>query len=302
MLQNHISVCVCTYKRPELLAKLLDKLPAQESAGLFTYSVVIVDNDEKQAAKSVVEAIQQQSNIEMAYYAEPRPGISYARNMAVEKTKGNLIAFIDDDEFPDGNWLLSLFKARIKYNADGVIGAVLPYFEQPPPAWLTKGKICFWRIHPTGTVLNNGNTGNVLFKREILELGQPSFDPDFGLSGGEDSFFFQKLIKRGFVFVACSEAVAYEFVPAWRMGTTYLLKRYFLNGANTVRIVRHIGSLTCQWEWFLKSIVAIVAYPILLPVSLLSGLHLFMEYLLKISYFGGVSLEFIHMFPTYNRS
>ena len=37
----HISVCICTYKRPIPLKRLLDSLKQQETGGLFTYSVVV---------------------------------------------------------------------------------------------------------------------------------------------------------------------------------------------------------------------------------------------------------------------
>lgn len=41
----HISVCICTFKRPSLLLRLLKELAGQETQGLFTYSIVVVDND-----------------------------------------------------------------------------------------------------------------------------------------------------------------------------------------------------------------------------------------------------------------
>ena len=43
----HVTVCVCTYKRPALLARLLDALARQATRGTFTYSLVVADNDER---------------------------------------------------------------------------------------------------------------------------------------------------------------------------------------------------------------------------------------------------------------
>jgi hypothetical protein len=40
---DHISICICTFKRPKLLYKLLDLLPRQIIENSFTYSVVVVD-------------------------------------------------------------------------------------------------------------------------------------------------------------------------------------------------------------------------------------------------------------------
>ncbi len=302
MLENHISVCVCTYKRPKLLAKLLDEIQNQKTLDLFTYSVVVVDNDKQQTVKNIVESIQKNSNIEIAYYVETRRGISHARNKTIEKAKGNFIAFIDDDEFPEEDWLLNLFNTCIEFDADGVIGNVLPYFEESPPDWLRKGKFGFKHSGKTGTCLATGSTSNAFIKKSVTEFEKPSFDPDFGLSGGEDSVFFQRLIKNGYVFVACAEAIVHEFVPSQRMSKTYLLKRYLLEGANTIRIFRITESFASKMKLLLKSVVAIVAYSISLPVLFLLAKHLFMKYLLKISYWGGVLLESIHISPIPNRS
>jgi hypothetical protein len=40
-----ISVCICIYKWPDLLARLLRDLARQETEGWFTLSIVIADND-----------------------------------------------------------------------------------------------------------------------------------------------------------------------------------------------------------------------------------------------------------------
>ena len=45
MARDHICVCVCTYKRPAGLERLLEKLRLQDTKGLFDFSVVVVDND-----------------------------------------------------------------------------------------------------------------------------------------------------------------------------------------------------------------------------------------------------------------
>jgi len=48
----HITVCICTFKRPELLGQILESVAKQETNGLFTYSVVISDNDRAESARS----------------------------------------------------------------------------------------------------------------------------------------------------------------------------------------------------------------------------------------------------------
>ena len=206
-----ISVCICTFKRPHLLSRLLYELDRQKTGALFTYSIVIVDNDVSQSSAEVVLQFRKMSPLEITYFVEPEQNIALARNKALANAKGDFIAFIDDDEFPATDWLIKLFQTCQAHKVDGVLGPVLPHFEGSPPAWVTKGRFCDRPSHPTGFKIdwNEGRTGNLLIKREILDGIDPVFRPEFG-SGGEDRNFFRRMIERGRVFVWCNEAVAYE--------------------------------------------------------------------------------------------
>ena len=67
---------------------------------------------------------------------------SHSRETARFGTRsGNLVAFIDDDECPVGDWLAQLFKTLKRYGADGVLGPVVPDFPTAAPAWLKKGRV-----------------------------------------------------------------------------------------------------------------------------------------------------------------
>ena len=84
---KHIAVCLCTHKRPDLLKKLLHELDVQDTAGLFTYSIVVVDNDRLQSAESVVADFAANSKVSVKYYVEPKQNIALARN----KTRPSLV-------------------------------------------------------------------------------------------------------------------------------------------------------------------------------------------------------------------
>ena len=101
----HIDVCVCTYKRTRYLAYLLERLSAVDTGDLFTYSIVVVDNDRSRSAEPVVASFEEVSSLYVQYLVEPRQNIALARNMAVRTGRGEFIAFIDDDEYPAEDWL-----------------------------------------------------------------------------------------------------------------------------------------------------------------------------------------------------
>jgi succinoglycan biosynthesis protein ExoM len=288
----HISICICTYKRPDLLKRLLEELGRQETEELFSYSIVVTDNDRSRSAQDIVSDLDSRLAVDIVYCVEPQQNIALARNRALANATGNFIAFIDDDEFPIQNWLLTLLKACHVYQADGVLGPVKPYFEQEPPQWVIKGRFFERPIHETGFVIDwtEGRTGNLLFKRRILKgIGQP-FRPEFG-SGGEDRNFFIRMIEKGHVFRWCNEAVAYEVVPRVRWKRSFMLKRALLRGKMS------LNHRTSGPPAVLKSLVAVPLYLLALPFLLLVGQHKFMEYLIKLCDHAGRILALLGFNP-----
>jgi succinoglycan biosynthesis protein ExoM len=272
----HISVCVCTYKRPLLLKRLLDELQRQNTDGLFTYSIVVADNDEAQSAAVVVEEARSGSAIQLAYCVELRQNIALARNRVVANAEGDFLAFIDDDEFPDANWLLTLFNTCNAYNVDGVLGPVKRHFDETPPAWMLKSRFYDRRVNQTGMRVDwqEARTGNVLLKRSILKDDAMPFRPEF--RAGEDQDFFRRKIEAGFVFIWCAEAVAFEVVPPARWKRKYLLRKALLRGA-TAALQPNCGVASVA-----KSFLAVLAYAVALPFALLFGQHHFMTLLVKL--------------------
>src|SRR2546422_3037966 len=258
---KHISVCVCTYKRPHSLKRLLEELRGQDTSGLFTYSIVVADNDHLQSARDVVWDFATASSIPIRYCVEPRQNIALARNKAIENAAGDFIAFIDDDEFPTKRWLLTLFEACSKYGADGVLGPVMCHFEEMPPDWVRKGKFYERPTYPTGLVIDwtKGRTGNVLLKRQVVAGTAAPFDPNFHRAGDQD--FFRRMIAKGHVFVWCDEAVAYEVVPPVRWTRTFMLKRALLRGT--------IGMQhpTTRLGRIAKALIAVPTYTVALPFA-----------------------------------
>ena len=273
---KHISVCVCTYKRPEFLKRLLNALGEQETGGLFTYSIVVADNDRLQSGEAAVEEFRKSHSVSIRYCVEARQNIALARNKAIENAEGDFAAFIDDDEFPAGNWLLNLFRACEQYQVDGVLGPVRRHFDETPPKWIVKGEFYERPIHPTGLPVrwSMGRTGNVLLRKTVFTPGEPPFRPEF--RHGEDQDFFRRAIASGRRFIWCSDAIAYEVVPPVRWKRTFMLKKALLRGS-TAALHPTLGAAD-----ILKSVVAVAAYTLALPFALILGQHRFMTLLVKL--------------------
>ena len=291
MSNEHISVCVCTYKRPQLLKRLLDALRDQESGGLFSYSIVVVDNDRSRSAEDVVGEFGASSGIPIKYCVEPQQNIAMARNRAIENAAGDLIAFIDDDEFPIKRWLLTLFEALHKFGVDGVLGPVKPHFDDEPPQWVVKGKFYDRPSYPTGFVIDwrKGRTGNVLLKRQLFDPSTQVFSPEFRT--GEDQDLFRRLIAKGHVFIWCHEAMAFEVVPRARWNYSFMLRRALLQGAAS-RLHPTFGVRDIA-----ISMIAVPAYIAVLPFSLVLGQGRFMSPLVRLCNHAGRLLASLGINP-----
>lgn len=271
---GHITVCVCTFKRPAALERLLLALDRQCTRDAFTFSAVVVDNDARETARETVARVSARVQYTIIYDVEARQNIALARNKALLHADGDFIATIDDDEVPDPDWLYQLFQTLQSSNADGVFGPVRPFFSPEAPQWLIRSGLCDRDSYVTGTILTRNHplrTGNTLLRRRIFNGGSNLFEEEFGRTGGEDSEFFDKRIAEGFWFVWCEEAVAHEEVPPERCTFSFQVKRLIRSGAQTGEKMR-LGNVPF-WSNFLKSLAASVFHAVMLPIYALGGRH-----------------------------
>ena len=284
----HICVCICTFRRPRFLTRLLKALEKQQTENAFTYSVVVVDNDADRSAKQLIEDFSRRSPLHIAYYNEPHQNIALARNMALRKAHGRFVAFIDDDEFPIDTWLLELLRTCLDSGADGVLGPVEPHFEGKPPKWILKVGLFHHPRYRTGRVLdwNETRSGNFLLTRALIDDERNAFDPAFSMHG-EDKNFFQRLMQKGHKFVWCDEAVAFETQPPSRLTRKYHLRRGLLRGSIAYTHAPH------KLSALLTSCAAVCLYTPALPFLQISGHHNFIKYLIKNCDHAGRILAFL---------
>jgi len=282
---DHISVCVCTYRRNEMLERLLRNLACHRTAGLFGYSVVIVDNDAGGHARDTVTRVRTELEIDVTYAVEPEHTIPAARNHALRLARGNYIAIIDDDEFPPFDWLMQMFEGIRTFGVDGALGPVRPFFPAGTPDWLMNSGMCDLPAYRTGRLLHwsHTRTGNVLLKKDVFDRHGLVFDPAFR-TGGSDQEFFRQAMARGCCFVAVDEAPVYELVPPVRWTTAYWVKRAMVNGYNARRYASARLNGVQQAVLTLKSAAATAVYALALPACACAGRHRAMPCLEKGAY------------------
>ncbi|MFI7602962.1 glycosyltransferase [Actinoplanes sp. NPDC049681] len=118
-----ITVVICTRERPGALARCLDSLLTQAYPD---FRVLVVDNAPvTDATAEVVRSAARRGPV--SYLVEPKAGLSFARNAAVAAAPGEILAWIDDDEYADPNWLAEIARALADHpEADVVSGVIVP--------------------------------------------------------------------------------------------------------------------------------------------------------------------------------
>lgn len=231
------SVCINTYKRPDLLKKLLISLINQKLEDDNTFEIIVVDNDPLKLGELVVKEILSNTNFQIRYFTQPEKNIALTRNVAVHQAKYEYICFIDDDEYADPHWLTKLINCLVKYNADAVFGSVLPYFNEETPNWIKEIQFFYKSSASTGEFPKFVRTSNCIVKTNILKSIDGPFDLNYGLTGGSDTHLFTTLLQKRVKYVACKEAIVYDFIPPERANLKWLIQRSFRTGNSYTRRV-----------------------------------------------------------------
>lgn len=271
-----IGICICTFNRPVGLNRLLNSLNSLQINTISRNEIrtIIIDNSINRQSKNIIDEHSSSFKFTLYYDIEPTQGIASARNLAVKRAKDcDFIAFIDDDEIADPNWLNELINIQEKTNADIVSGPVLPLFEIDPPRWIVKGGFFNRRRHATGTKFNQAATGNILFKSTWLTKYEEPFDTKFNLTGGEDTAFTRKIIQEGATCYWADNAIAYEYNPPTRFKVSWILLRSLRTGWTLTTAEKYLkNSFSTLLLRFIKSIFHILKGVILiLPYLIFLG-------------------------------
>jgi hypothetical protein len=165
------------------------------------------------------------------------------------------------------------------------------HFDTSPPKWLLKSNFYTRTVHPTGAKLDreHGRTGNVLLKKEIFNAQEQPFRAEF--RGGGDKEFFRRMISSGYRFIWSADALVFESIPPGRWKRSFMLKRAFFRGS-LVPLHPNFG-----WHQIMKSVAAVFAYILVLPVALILGQHRFMTIMVKLCDHLGLLLAVLGIRP-----
>ena len=210
-----LSVAVCTRDRPEQLEACLQAL---RTAGGGTLDVLVVDN----APRSDETRRLLCDFPEFRYVREATPGLDWARNRAIAETRGEILAFLDDDALVSPGWASAVVRAFVlNPEVSAVTGLVLPaeletdaqlLFERNNTGYGRGFERRWARATPSrlGVLARHGDMGalgvgaNMAFRRRLFDrvgLFDPALDVGTVTEGGGDLDMLFRVLKYGSMLV-----------------------------------------------------------------------------------------------------
>lgn len=236
---NHaITVGVLTHRRATTFESMLNHLKLSIEHYSGECSLIVVNNSGTEANAKVTAMIDH-SGIKDAcptrIIDSPINNISVGRNLVLDNAQTNLLLFIDDDEYPNPDWIEALVKQYDISRTMAIAGPIEPIFPDSAPGWVRQVDLHNKGNLKTGDTLRRAATGNCIL--DLSQVGDARLNPADGLAGGEDAAFFQKLTGYGKIITWCEEAIVHETVSKERSTARYMIFRFMKHGQAYKRVV-----------------------------------------------------------------
>lgn len=231
-----LSLVIATYNRAEQLMVTLGSV-AMQSAEATTWECIVVDNNSADDTRQRVEAFKREhSDLNIRYVFEQNQGLSHARNAGIKASRGDIVAFIDDDERIVEEFIsayIDLFNQHPDAMAAG--GEIIAEYPTGRPRWMSRyterpiaNPMSFGnnvRLFPSGRIPGGGN---MAMRRRLFDcIGE--FNTSLGrtgkrLLGGEESDLFERIAKHGHKVYYAPRAVMYHIIPQEKLTRDYFTR------------------------------------------------------------------------------
>jgi GT2 family glycosyltransferase len=215
--------------------------------------ILIIDNDPAGSARAVAAGLAQAAHapFTIRYIHETRTGLSYARNRGIEESRGEIIAFLDDDVFVAPGWLTAFLECFQRTGAFAAGGRTMIHWETEPDAAVRacenqqdRGDFDY---KMRGRMVPGG--GNAAFRRCVFAHGL-RFSTELGRVGtnllsGEDTELFMRMKAAGQSLWYCAGSVMYHRVGGERVTRAYFTRQRYWHGISYA-----ILDLRLRGKWY----------------------------------------------------
>lgn len=262
-----VSLIITTYNRAQLLAEALRSVAECKKPACGGVEVIVVDNNSTDDTAAVVEKLSVGFPFPLRYVFEGKQGLSQARNRGAAESEAPIVAFMDDDQRLDEQFLARIEQELATTNADCIGGPIFYYNAENLPSWLpplleNTGQYDGGReirvLEPEGRKLNGGN---MAFRKSVLqEIG--GYNTQLGRNGrsllASEEFELQdRLFAEGRKIVYTPNLIQYHYLRPERLTRKYWRRHHFDSGRTAFRRElasgRHQNSATLmgspRWLW-----------------------------------------------------
>lgn len=245
-----LSLIVATYNRATQLRTTLRSV-AEQSHPHHEWECIVVDNNSTDNTRATIEEfIAQHPAINLRYLFVAEQGLSHARNGGIAAAKGDIVAFIDDDERIVEDFIsayISLFDLRTDAMSAG--GEIIAEYPTGRPRWMSRyteepiaNPMSFGqdiRLFPKGRIPGGGN---MAMRRRVFDI-VGYFDSSLGrtgkrLVGGEESDLFERMAHHQMPCYYAPRAVMYHIIPPEKLTRDYFVRLNYNNGQSQLHRAR----------------------------------------------------------------
>lgn len=245
-----IDIFVCTHNRHKELVECLKSIKKLKSE----FSLFVIDSSDKKLSKSY------QKLVDKYIYDKSLKPLSKKRNLAIESSTSEFIAFTDDDCIVDKGWIVELLKGFKDKKIACVTGLTLPFKGYESTNYEKRysfGKIGKKEKVIEKKLINNlwriGHGNNMAFRKEVFKkIGL--FDEALGVGSeglaGEDTDMFYRIIKNGYKIVYNPNAIIYhkhlvkdEELPKIAYRNGFAIKKIVMKHKNTETFILYLAIL-----------------------------------------------------------
>ncbi len=245
-------IAVCTRDREAQLRTAMASLAELDPPDHFDMGLLIVENAPEASLPEKLKDVQMPFPV--AFALEPEPGFSSVRNRAASEAVrlgAEWIAWFDDDQTAHRGWLKRLMAVTELYPQDRMFTGRQRLLYRDTRELAQRRSV--WDNPVTGSDGRRGGTCNALLHRSIFAedgLGW-RFDPDFNLTGGEDTELFNRYHRHCGQVVWVEDAVVFEEVVPDRDSEDFRLVREASVHWTVGHIaVKHLGQKEGRIECF----------------------------------------------------
>jgi glycosyltransferase involved in cell wall biosynthesis len=233
------TVVIPTYNGASRVPDVLEKLRSQTRTENITWEIIVVDNNSSDQTADVVQNMiaSWQEVFPLKYVFEVKQGAAFARQRGLEEAQGELVGFLDDDNWPDACWVAQAYQFAQNHPQAGAYGGQIHGVYEVPPPENFKVIEGFLAIRERGPEPNRyqpqvlslpPGAAMVVRKRVWSEVvpKQPQMSgklPGGKMVQGDDWEPLMYLYKAGWEIWYNPSMHTYHQIPAWRLKRDYLL-------------------------------------------------------------------------------